>query len=96
MAWYNNPTVAATVGAFVGAVLTASVSIFIWKKTNKIRRVDCLIDDASSLLSIKVDPSLVSLVMASSLPFFGGYARTLMTVLLAQRLETAIRPRKQK
>ena len=51
MAWYDNPTIAATVGAVAGAALTAAVSIFIWKKTHKIRRVDCIIDDASSLLS---------------------------------------------
>ena len=225
MAWHNNPTIAAIVGAVVGAALTAAVSIFIWKKTNKIRRVDCIIDDASSLLSFsdeirnelqiiyagepansvflfnleifnsgtlaigsqpviirldneakivgyslktipkvgfgeikemsrsqngldlniellnpqdrvyielisinnsseqidvymknanvipriytrraaenailgtlnqEVDPSLVSLVMLSNLPFFGGYGRTLMTVLLAQRLEKAVRHR---
>ena len=31
--------------------MTAAVSLFIWQKTNKIRRVDCIISDASSLLS---------------------------------------------
>ncbi|NES20975.1 MAG: hypothetical protein F6K41_19090 [Symploca sp. SIO3E6] len=226
MAWYNNPTIAATVGALAGAVLTAGVSIFIWQKTNKIRRVDCIISDASSLLSVsdeirnelkiiyagetansvflfnlevfnsgtlsigsqpirirldseakivgynlkttpevgfgeikelsrsqggldlsvellnpqdrvyielisinnsseqidvymknanvitrvytrraaenavlgflsqEIDPSLVSLVMMSNVPFFGGYARTLMTILLTQRLEKAVRQKK--
>lgn len=51
MAWYENPTVAAILGGLVGAVITAAVSLFIWQKTNKIRRIDCIISDASSLLS---------------------------------------------
>ncbi|MBD1920514.1 hypothetical protein H6F77_05180 [Microcoleus sp. FACHB-831] len=51
MAWYDNPTVAAILGALAGSIVTASVSVFIWQKTNKIRRVDCIVNDASSLLS---------------------------------------------
>lgn len=51
MAWYENPTIAATLGAVAGAIVTAAVSLFIWQKTNKIRRIDCIISDASSLLS---------------------------------------------
>jgi hypothetical protein len=51
MQWYENPTVAAVLGGFVGAVITAAASIFIWKKTNRVRRVDCVINDASSLLT---------------------------------------------
>jgi hypothetical protein len=50
IAW-NNETVAAIVGALVGSILTAGVSLFISKKTNKIKRVDCIVNDASSLLS---------------------------------------------
>jgi hypothetical protein len=51
MAWYDNSTVAAILGGLVGAIVTAGVSVFIWQKTNKIRRVDCIVNDASSLLS---------------------------------------------
>src|SRR4028118_504257 len=51
MNWYENPTIAAIIGAIVGSVLTAVVSIFIWKKTRRVKRVDCVINDASSLLT---------------------------------------------
>ncbi len=51
IAWLDNETVAAIIGALVGSILTAGVSLFIWKKTNKIKRVDCIVNDASSLLS---------------------------------------------
>ncbi|MCV3213987.1 hypothetical protein OGM63_10745 [Plectonema radiosum NIES-515] len=51
MNWSQNATIAAIIGAVVGAVITAAASIFIWKKTNQVRRVDCVINDASSLLS---------------------------------------------
>ncbi|WP_293149273.1 MULTISPECIES: hypothetical protein [unclassified Microcoleus] len=51
MNWYENPTIAAIIGAVVGSVLTAAVSIFIWKKTSRVKRVDCVINDASSLLT---------------------------------------------
>lgn len=51
MNWYENPTIAAIIGAVVGSVLTAAVSIFIWNKTRRVKRVDCVINDASSLLT---------------------------------------------
>lgn len=51
MNWYENPTIAAIIGAVVGSVITAAASIFIWRKTSQVRRVDCIINDASSLLS---------------------------------------------
>ena len=51
MNWYENPTIAAIIGAVIGSVITTAVSIFIWKKTSRIRRVDCVINDASSLLT---------------------------------------------
>ena len=51
MAWYDNPTIAATLGALAGSVVTTFVSIFIWQRTKKIRRVDCIINDSSSLIS---------------------------------------------
>ncbi|MEG3898491.1 MULTISPECIES: hypothetical protein [unclassified Microcoleus] len=51
MNWYENPTIAAILGGVVGSVITAGVSMWITKKTTQIRRVDCIINDASSLLS---------------------------------------------
>lgn len=51
MNWYENPTVAAIIGGVVGAAITAAASIFIWQKTNRVRRIDCVINDASSLLT---------------------------------------------
>jgi hypothetical protein len=51
MTWYENPTIAAILGAVVGAVLASIVSLFIWKKTHKIKRVDGIINDISSLLT---------------------------------------------
>ena len=51
MNWSQNATIAAIIGAVVGAMITAAASLFISKKTNQIRRVDCVINDASSLLS---------------------------------------------
>ena len=51
MNWYENPTIAAIIGGAIGAVITAAASIFIWNKTNQVCRVDCVINDASSLLT---------------------------------------------
>ena len=51
MAWYENPTVAAVLGAVAGAVMSAAVALFVWRKTHKIRRVDCVISNALSLLA---------------------------------------------
>ena len=48
MNWYENPTIAAISGGVVGSVITAAVSMWITKKTSQIRRVDCIINDASS------------------------------------------------
>lgn len=48
----ENPTVAAIVGGVVGALITALVSIVIWRKSQKISRLDCVIGDVTSLLSI--------------------------------------------
>lgn len=52
MAWYQNPTVAAVLGGIAGAILSVIASIFIWRKTHKVKRVDCLIHDVSSLLTV--------------------------------------------
>ncbi|RUS93958.1 hypothetical protein DSM106972_094950 [Dulcicalothrix desertica PCC 7102] len=51
MKWYENPTIAAVIGGLVGALITAAASIFVWQKTNQVKRVDCVINDASSLLA---------------------------------------------
>lgn len=51
MAWYENPTTAAILGGLAGAILTSLVSLFIWKKTHKIKRIDGITNDASSLLT---------------------------------------------
>lgn len=51
MNWYENPTIAAIIGGIVGAAITATASIFIWQKTSRVRRVDCVINGASSLLT---------------------------------------------
>jgi len=51
MNWYENPTVAAISGGVVGSVITAAVSMWITKKTSQIRRVNCIINEPSSLLS---------------------------------------------
>jgi hypothetical protein len=52
LAWYQNPTIAAILGGIAGAILSVIASVFIWRKTHKIKRVDCLIHDVSSLLSV--------------------------------------------
>lgn len=50
MPWYENPTVAAVLGGLAGAIITGIISLFIWRRTHKIKRVDCIINDVSSLL----------------------------------------------
>lgn len=52
MTWYQNPTVSAVLGAVAGAIISAIVSVIIWRKTLKIKRIDCIINDISSLLSV--------------------------------------------
>ena len=51
MPWYQNPTIAALLGGLAGAIITSIVSVYIWKKTHKIKRVDGIIGDISSLLT---------------------------------------------
>jgi len=50
--WYENPTVAAILGGIAGAVLSVMASVFIWRRTQKTKRIDCIIHDISSLLSV--------------------------------------------
>lgn len=50
MAWYDNPTIAAVLGGIAGAIAGAALTA-IWQNSKKIRRVDCIINDVSSLLS---------------------------------------------
>lgn len=52
MSWYQNATVAAILGALAGALLTAIASLFIWKKSRKISRIDCGVADPKSLLTV--------------------------------------------
>lgn len=51
MAWYQNPTISALLGGLAGAIITSIVSVYIWKKTHKIKRVDGIIGDITSLLT---------------------------------------------
>jgi len=51
MAWYENPVVSAVLGGLAGAIATGIVSLYIWRKTHKIRRIDCAVGDVSSLLA---------------------------------------------
>ncbi|MBN1274526.1 MAG: hypothetical protein JXB26_19875 [Candidatus Aminicenantes bacterium] len=51
MSWYQNPTIAALFGGMAGAIITSIVSVYIWNKTHKIKRVDGIIGDISSLLT---------------------------------------------
>lgn len=51
MSWYQNPTIAAVLGSVLGAIVTAAVSVFIWRRTYKVKRVDCAINEVSSLLT---------------------------------------------
>lgn len=50
--WYENPTVAAILGGIAGAVLSVITSVIIWRKTQKIKRLDLFVRDVSSLLSV--------------------------------------------
>lgn len=52
MAWYENPTVAAILGGVAGAILSVIASVYIWRRTQKTKRVDCIIHDISSLFSV--------------------------------------------
>ena len=52
MAWYENPTVAAILGGIAGAILSVIASVYIWRRTQKTKRVDCIIHDVSSLFSV--------------------------------------------
>ena len=51
MHWYENPAVAAILGAVAGALVSGLVSVYIWRRTRTLRRVDCVVTDAVSLLS---------------------------------------------
>jgi hypothetical protein len=52
LSWYENPTVAAILGGIAGAVLSVIASVYIWRRTQKIKRIDCIIHDVSSLFSV--------------------------------------------
>lgn len=52
MPWYKDPTIVGFVGAIVGALITSAVSIYLWRKSSRRKRVDCAVGDPTSLLSI--------------------------------------------
>lgn len=52
MSWLENPTVAAILGSIAGAVLSALVSVLIWRGSRKRRRIRAIIRDVTSLLEI--------------------------------------------
>ncbi|GAW97959.1 MULTISPECIES: hypothetical protein [Colwellia] len=52
MAWYENPTVAAILGGIVGSILSVIASVYIWRRTQKTKRIDCVIHDITSLFSV--------------------------------------------
>lgn len=51
MSWYQEPSITGLLGALGGATISAFVAVFIWRKTRKLSRVECAVDDPSSLLS---------------------------------------------
>ena len=51
MAWYENPTIAAVLGGLAGTLLSALAAIYVWRRTHRIRRVDCVVTDVASLLT---------------------------------------------
>jgi len=53
MTWYNNSAITGFLGAIAGTLITAAVSLFIWRKTHKVKRLTCLISIPQSLLSIE-------------------------------------------
>ena len=52
MSWFENPTISAVIGAIAGVILTTIVSLYFFKKTNKIKRIDCGLGNPKSLLDI--------------------------------------------
>jgi len=51
MAWYENPTISAVIGAIAGATVSAAVAVYVWRRTRRIRRVDGIVVEVSSLLT---------------------------------------------
>jgi hypothetical protein len=49
--WYRDPTIAGLVGALGGALIGALATLWVWRKSNKIKRVDCVFDDPIALLT---------------------------------------------
>jgi len=52
LSWYENPTIAAILGGIAGAILSVIASVYIWRRTQKTKRIDCIIHDVSSLFSV--------------------------------------------
>lgn len=46
-------------------------------------------------LNKSVDPTFISLAMISSIPFLGGFVQPLMSIILVERFEKALRRQKK-
>lgn len=57
----KNPSIAAIIGALGGSLITSMVSILLWKSSQNKKRIDCLINETTQLLSIsdKIKEKLV-------------------------------------
>ncbi len=51
MEWYQNPSIAAILGAVAGAIITGGLSLYLSRKTRKVKRIECIIEDVASLLT---------------------------------------------
>jgi len=49
--WYKDPTIAGLVGALGGALLGAAATIWVWRKSIKVKRLECVRDDPLALLA---------------------------------------------
>lgn len=82
MPWYQNPTISAILGSLVGVIITSLVSLYIWKKTHKLKRIDCVIYNKASILQltkliekkieIKVANELANSIYLFNLEFFNS------------------------
>ena len=48
---YQDPAIVGLLGAIGGALISAAVSVFLWRKTRKVVRLDCALDDPRALLA---------------------------------------------
>ena len=50
--WYQDPAIVGFVGAIVGAIITGVISLFIARKEQQRKRIDCALGDSITLLTI--------------------------------------------